>query len=67
MKKQGSQDKVKDKPNKRRARTEQLREMIIQRNINELADNAIEQSRFDGLIHRGVIVAEAPIGAPERP
>jgi hypothetical protein len=50
--------KIKEKPNKRRARTEELRNLIIQRDINELADNTIEQSRFDCLVRRGVIVID---------
>jgi hypothetical protein len=44
--------------NKRRERTEQLETLLIQRDINELADNTIEQSRFDCLVHRGIIVTE---------
>lgn len=61
---------IKKQPNKRQERTERWRNVLIQRDINELADNAIEQSRFDCLVNRGIIVgipSTVPVGASERP
>ncbi len=42
--------------NKRRQRTEALREATARRRMAKQADNAIEQHRFDKLIEQGVIV-----------
>lgn len=42
--------------NKRKERTEQLREAIGRRAIAEQADNAIEQHNFDKLVKSGTIV-----------
>ena len=42
--------------NKRRERTQQLREAIARRRMAEQADNTIEQHRFDKLVKKGVIV-----------
>ena len=49
--------------NKRRERTEQLMDALSRRRMYEMADNAIEQSRFDKLVRRGVIVPERPLEA----
>ena len=43
--------------NKRRQRTEALRQATARRRMAEMADNAIEQHRFDKLIEQGVIVS----------
>ena len=45
--------------NKRRERTEQLKEALSRRRMYEMADNAIEQHRFDKLVKKGVIVPES--------
>ena len=42
--------------NKRRDRTEALLQATARRRMHEMADNAIEQHRFDKLIEQGVIV-----------
>lgn len=42
--------------NKRRERTEQLRNAIKRRTIAEQADNTIEQHNFSKLVNQGVIV-----------
>jgi hypothetical protein len=44
--------------NKRRQRTEQLREALIRRRMAEMADNTIEQHRFDKMVEKGVIVKQ---------
>lgn len=42
--------------NRRRQRTEQLRQATAQRRMAEQADNAIEQHRFNRLVRSGVIM-----------
>ena len=42
--------------NKRRQRTEALRQATARRRMAEQADNAIEQHRFDKLVEQGVII-----------
>jgi hypothetical protein len=42
--------------NKRRQRTEALRQATARRRMAEECDNAIEQHRFNKLIEQGVIV-----------
>ena len=42
--------------NKRRERTEALREVTARCRMAEQADNAIEQHRFNRLVDQGVIV-----------
>lgn len=42
--------------NKRRQRTQALIEAAARRRMAELADNTIEQHRFDKLVEKGVIV-----------
>ena len=49
--------------NKRRQRTEALKQATARRRMHEMADNAIEQHRFDKLIELGVIVEVNPIKA----
>ena len=44
--------------NKRRDRTEALREATARRRMAEQADNAIEQHRFNKLVRQGVVVRE---------
>ena len=44
--------------NKRRQRTEQIRQAVARRLMAEQADNAIEQCRFNRLVSAGVIVSE---------
>lgn len=41
--------------NKRRQRTEQLRQAIARHRMAEQADNAIEQHNFDRLVRQGFI------------
>jgi len=47
--------------NKRRQRTEQLLQATARRRAYEMADNAIEQHRFDKLIEQGVIIREPEV------
>lgn len=42
--------------NKRKERTQELREATARRRINEQASNAIEQHNFNKLVNQGMII-----------
>jgi len=51
--------------NKRKERTEQLLQVAARRRMCEMADNAIEQHRFDKLVKSGVIMALNKVENPK--